>query len=274
VRERLESKLIYFPEPYPAGLYSAAEGIEPREGAIAPRIEDCALTAEDGVRLHAWFATPCTREGGEVRDVPALGTLLWLHGNAGNLSYRLDMLAALMTLPARVLLLDYRGYGKSEGQPSEEGLYRDARAAWRYLTSERGVPAGEVVVLGKSLGGAPACQLATEVEPAGLIVQSSFTSVPDMAARLMPLVPRMLIKTKMDSLSKVRTIACPKLFVHGPRDEVVLYDMGQRLFEAACEPKEFYAVPNAGHNETWLAGGEAYLDTLRAFLKRCCAGSA
>ncbi len=267
--EWLEQKLIYFPERYPAGLYGAEAGIEPREGGIAPAIEDCSLTTDDGVRLHGWFATPRTRQGGVVEDVPCEQVLLWFHGNAGNISYRLDMLAALTALPARVFLLDYRGYGKSEGTPSEEGLYRDARASWRFLTEERGVPAEQVVLLGKSLGGAPACQLATEVEPAGLIVQSSFTSVPDMAALVMPIMPRFMISTKMDSLSKVRTIRCPKLFVHGPRDEVVPYSMGQRLYEAACEPKEFHVVPSAGHNETWIVGGEAYLNVLRAFLTRC-----
>jgi uncharacterized protein len=250
----LEKQLIYFPERYPGGIYADAQ-------RLCPELEDVSLEASDGVKLHAWFAPPQT---------PTERTLLWLHGNAGNISHRLDMLLRLVRLPARVLLLDYRGYGKSEGTPSEEGLYRDARAAWDWLTTVRGVSAKNVVIFGKSLGGAPACELALNVEAAGLIVQSSFTSVPDMASRVLPLVPKFLVTTQMDSVNKVGQISCPKLFVHGPKDEVVPYSHGRKLFEAACEPKEFLDVPDAGHNETYLVGGDAYLDRLRAFLDRCC----
>lgn len=252
----LEKQLIYFPERYPGGLYEEAQ-------RLCPDLEDVSLTAGDGVALHAWLAPPVK---------PTERTLLWLHGNAGNISYRLDMLLRLVHLPAQVLLLDYRGYGKSEGEPSEAGLYRDARAGWDWLTKERGVSPSNLVIFGKSLGGAPACELATHVNAAGLIVQSSFTSVPDMAGRVLPIYPKFMVRTKMDSVNKVGKISCPKLFVHGSRDEVVPFSHGKRLFAAACEPKAFHEVPGALHNETYLVGGDAYLDRLRAFLDECCGG--
>jgi fermentation-respiration switch protein FrsA (DUF1100 family) len=244
--------MIYFPERYPGGLYS--------EGARLPGLEDCTLTAEDGVKLHGWFLSSEATER----------TILFFHGNAGNLSYRLDMLVAMHALPARVFIVDYRGYGKSEGSPSESGLYADARAAWRFLTDEKGIPPGKIVIFGKSLGGAPACELATEVSPGGLIVQSSFASVPAMARLVFPFMPGFLVTTKMDSLRKVPGIACPKLFIHSKRDEVIPFRQGRALFEAACEPKAFYEVVGAGHNETHLVGGRAYWDRLGAFLDACC----
>ena len=249
----LENRMIYFPERYPGGLY--AEG--PR---LLPGLADCELTADDGVKLHAWFLDSEATER----------TILFFHGNAGNLSHRVDLLAAMLALPARVLILDYRGYGKSEGSPSESGLYADARAAWAFLTEQRGIAPEKIVIFGKSLGGAPACELATEVTPAGLIMQSSFTSVPAMAKLVFPLIPRFMLTTQMDSMSKVPRITCPKLFIHSQRDEVVPYRLGRKLFEAACEPKDFYEVVGAGHNETLRVGGRPYLERMREFLDTCC----
>jgi hypothetical protein len=200
--------------------------------------------------------------------------LLFFHGNAGNVAYRYDLLRRLVTIPAQVLAVDYRGYGRSEGMPSEAGLYRDARAAWEFLSAARGVPAERIVIFGKSLGGAPAVDLASQVAPAGLVVQSSFTSIPDIAATLMPLIPRALIRTRMDSLAKIATVRCPKLFIHGSADEIVAYAMGRRLFDAAPGPKRFFDVPGASHNETHVVGGEAYLGALRDFVSECLHGAA
>jgi fermentation-respiration switch protein FrsA (DUF1100 family) len=254
-----EDRLIYFPTPAPDG-FREVEALRARDPE-APRIEDCFFETGDGVRLHGWYCAPPRGEGRAV--------LLFFHGNAGNLAYRYDLLRRLVALPSEVLIIDYRGYGKSAGAPSEEGLYLDARAAWEHLTRGRGVAPSRVVIFGKSLGGAPAIDLARAVEPAGLVVQSSFTSVPDMAARLMPLLPRALIRTRMDSLAKIAEVRCPKLFIHSPADEVVPYQLGRRLFEAAPPPKRFHDVPGAPHNETYLVGGEAYLTALREFLRSC-----
>lgn len=257
-----ENSLIYFPSRYPDGYWEKAV-IATRTGCL---IEDCEPAAEDGVRLHAWWCHPPQEASGPTRDM----VLLWFHGNAGNLSHRVDMMVKMArSLPVQVLIVDYRGYGKSQGRPSEQGLYRDARAAWRYLVEERGVASDRIVIFGKSLGGAAAVDLATRVRPAGLIVQSSFSSIRDMAAHHFPFVPRFLVRSKMDSVNKVPRIDCPKLFVHSPSDEVVPYRLGRRLYEAAAEPKSFYEVVGSGHNETYLVGGGPYWAALREFVTSC-----
>ena len=129
-------------------------------------------------------ATPHKKRAGEFVPVSSDMVLLWFHGNAGNITHRLDMIRGLMELPVQVFIMDYRGYGKSEGSPSERGMYLDARAAWDYLTVERRIPANRIIIFGKSLGSAPAVDLASKVEAAGLIVQSGFTSAADMAATI------------------------------------------------------------------------------------------
>jgi fermentation-respiration switch protein FrsA (DUF1100 family) len=256
----LEEQMIYFPTRYPDGLWDT-EAAALNSGCT---IADCSFEAADGVRLHAWMCTPRRAEGltGDM-------VLLWFHGNAGNLSHRTELMFRLADTPARVLIIDYRGYGRSDGKPSEEGLYLDARAAWGYLVDERRVSPDRIVLFGKSLGGAVAVDLATEVVPAGIIVQSSFTSVPDMAARHFPFVPRALIRTRMDSLSKIADVKAPKLFIHSTADEVAPFEFGRRLYEAAPEPKRFHQVDGAGHNETWAVGGFGYFRAIRDFVLYC-----
>ena len=260
-----EDKLIYLPDRYPQGRWDVSDP-PAREGEIVPRIEDCHFTASDGVKLHGWLASPQRKVNGKFEPVQAEAVLLWFHGNAGNISSRYEMIRMLMQLPARIFIIDYRGYGKSEGSPNEAGLYIDARAAWDYLTGERQVPAERIIIFGKSLGGAPAIDLASRVEPAGLIVQSSFTSIKDMAASILPLFPGFILRTKMDSKEKIASVRCPKLFIHSPIDEVVPYRLGRALFEAAPEPKRFYEVRGAPHNETYIVGGKPYLEALREFI--------
>lgn len=264
----LEEKFIYFPIKYPAGEWDVEE-IYAGRGQTIPKVEDCFFSATDGVRLHGWFCTPQRKTEQGMAPVPTEMTLLWFHGNAGNISHRYDMIRRLMPLPVSVFILDYRGYGKSKGEPSEQGIYLDARAAWDYLVQQRGLSAGRIALFGKSLGSAAAIELATQVDPAGLIVQSGFTSIPEMASAVLPFIPRHMVRTKMDSIGKVGRIRCPKLFIHSPTDEVVPYALGRRLYEAAAEPKRFYQVAGAPHNETYLVGGAAYLEALRSFLHSC-----
>ena len=253
---------------YPQGEWDVSNPLA-REGQIVPGIEDCYFSTVDGVKLHGWYCTPKTRTGRELIPVSTQMVLLWFHGNAGNITDRYDMIRALMQVPVRILIIDYRGYGRSEGSPSERGIYDDARAAWDYLSAERGVRPEEIIIFGKSLGGAPAIELATTVRPAGLIVQSSFTSIPDMAGSVIPLFPGMLLRTKMDSISKIGRVSCPKLFIHSPGDELVPFEMGRRLYAAAAEPKRFYEVPAAPHNSTWMVGGKTYLEEMRSFVESC-----
>jgi len=256
----LESQMIYFPTRYPDGLW-APEDVTRHSGCT---LEDCFFSTEDGLRLHGWWCRPTHAEG-----VTADMVLLWFHGNAGNLSHRADLMLRLAKTPAQVFIVDYRGYGRSEGRPSEEGLYRDGQAAWRYLSGERRVAPERIVLFGDSLGAAVAVDLATRVQAAGIIVQSGFTSVPDMAAAHFPFVPRALIRTRMDSLAKIQKVEGPKLFIHSPQDEVVPYELGRRLFEAAGEPKSFLDIPGASHNDMDVVGGHVYFDAFARFLAQC-----
>jgi hypothetical protein len=242
-----EKRLIYFPtrahDATPAGLGLAHEEVE--------------LVAADGVRLHGWF-------------LPAKGsrlTVLLFHGNAGNVSHRLDR-ALMMQLRLKVdtLLLDYRGYGRSEGSPDEAGTYEDARAAHRWLVA-RGTSPERLVLFGESLGSAVATQLATEVASRALVLESPFTSVPDMARAVYPFLPLWpFVRTRYDTLSKIAAMRVPLLILHGERDEVVPFAQGRRVFEAAPGPKRFFAIPGAGHNDTYLVGGDAYWRALSDFM--------
>jgi fermentation-respiration switch protein FrsA (DUF1100 family) len=244
-----ERKLIYFPQ--------RAHDVTPRDLGLA--FEDLTLTAEDGVRIHAFYLPPT----GEPR-----WTVLLAHGNGGNVSHRLDRALLLQSkLQAAVLLFDYRGYGRSEGSPDEEGTYRDARAAHRWLVEEKGVPADRLVAFGESLGSAVALDLALARPCRALVLESPFASVPAMARAVYPFLPLWpFVRTRYDNEAKVPRLAVPLLVLHGDRDEVVPFSQGRRLFEAAPEPKRFFAIPGAGHNDTYLVGGAAYWNAVRAFL--------
>ena len=268
VTPMLENRCIYYPVKFPEGEWDVSKP-PAREGQIVPLVEDCYFKTADGVKLHGWFCTPNRKVGGGLTPVSAEMVLLWFHGNAGNVTDRYDMIRALMQVPVKIFIIDYRGYGKSEGSPSESGLYADAIAAWDYVSTERAVRPENVILFGKSLGGAPAIDLATKVQPAGLIVQSSFTSIPAMARTLIPLFPGVVLRTKMDSISRIGRISCPKLFIHSPADELVPFEMGRKLYETAIEPKRFYEVPGAPHNSTWMVGGETYLEEVRSFVQSC-----
>lgn len=250
-----EPGAIYFPERYPAGDW------EPRQAGL--NIEDCYFPAADGVLLHAWYIPP---------PAPILSgqgdfTLLYLHGNAGNLTHRIEALSRLHQLPASILILDYRGYGRSQGSPSEQGLYLDADAAYHYLVEAKHVPPERLVVLGESLGSAVAVDLAARRPVAGLILEAPFSSARDVARRVIPLpFAGFLIRSRFDSASKIGSVRVPLLIAHGERDSVIPIDLGRKLFAAAREPKFFYALPQAEHNDIPFEGGEAYLDRIREFL--------
>ncbi len=243
--ESLVNRFIYFPDPHwaltPADLGLAAE--------------EARLTPEPGVQLHAWFFP---------RTDP-LATLLFCHGNAGNVSHRLDNVARLVQTGFQVLLFDYRGYGRSSGQPSEQGLYRDAAAAWTYLVARAGTSDAPCVIFGRSLGGAVAVELATRVAADGLIIESTFTSARAMARLAFPF-PLPALPVKYDSLSKVGGLETPLLVIHGELDELIPVAQGQALYRAAPEPKAWYPIPGAGHNDTYVVGGEGYFRRLVDFV--------
>lgn len=248
----MEDSMIYFPVKYPEGFWRPSE--------FGVTVEDWFFTAQDGVQLHGWYAPS---EG-------APHTLLWFHGNAGNISHRLDQLKMLLErVKVNVFILGYRGYGRSEGSPDEAGLYKDAQAAYDYLVSQKNARANQLVLYGQSLGGAVAVDLALARPCAGLIIESSFTSAKDMAKKLYPFLPlHYFLGVKFDSAAKIARLHLPVLIMHGTEDEVIPYELGQKLFAAANEPKEFYPIPGATHNDPYLVGGEPYYAKIREFIQR------
>lgn len=261
-----QDRFLYFPAKAPVGNWDVVQ-IQPGFVGYTPKIEDRFFAAADGVRLHAWWCTPVRTREGKTVPADAKVTLLLFHGNSGNVTDTYDLLLTLVSLPANILAVDYRGYGKSQGTPSEEGLYSDGRGAWDEVTGRLGVPADRVILFGDALGSAVAVDLATRVRPAGLIVQSGFTSMPDLVHEGFPILPRFIVRARMDSLSKIRGLRCPAMFVHGTADESIPYDLGRRLFEAAPDPKRLLAVRGASHLETFRLDEKEYLKALRGFLR-------
>ncbi len=245
-----ENRLIFFPPRYPEGFVSIQ--------AYGLRLEEVWLTAADGVKLNA-----------SLLPVPESSkVLLWFHGNAENIGMGSDHLKALAQLGVNVFALDYRGYGKSEGSPDEAGVYRDAEAAYLYLVEGRHFDPKDVFVYGHSLGGAVAVELASRHECGGLIVESSFTSVPAMAHRIyhVPFI-EYLPHSRFDSLAKIARVRAPVLIIHGTEDMVIPFEMGQKLFEAARQPKTLMRIEGAGHDDPYVVGGEAYFNRLRTFVQ-------
>ena len=223
---RLLDALLFFPE---------------RGGVPAPPgIEDVWFASADGERLHGWWVPAAGK--------PALGHVLLCHGNAGTIADRLPHARLLAGAGLDVLLFDPRGYGRSSGRPHEEGTYADGRAARAALLAREGVDPARVLLLGESLGGAVALRLAVEDPPAGLVLQSAFASVRDVAAVHYPFIPRALVPDAYPSLRLVGGLRAPLLVVHGERDDVVPVEHGRRLFAAAPEPKALRTFPEAGHD--------------------------
>ena len=227
----LDRMMIYFPQ----------RGIAATPDSVGLAYEDVYLTAADGTRIHGWHIQ------GES-DI----TLLWFHGNAGNISHRLDNILMLhQRLGVGVFIIDYRGYGLSEGRPSEKGIYMDAEAAFGYLTDELGLDAErDVVLFGRSLGVGVAVEMGTRHKVKGVILESGFTSIRDMArASGSPLpisIVLMLFEARYDSLSKIGRVESPVMILHGDRDDTVPFWMAEKLFAAASDPKTLYPIRGAG----------------------------
>ncbi len=247
-----QSRLIYFPT---------------REYAVTPmdvglEFEDLTLETSDGVAIAAWY----------VPHAAAKGSVIFCHGNAGNISDRLESLKLLHRAGLNVLIFDYRGYGRSEGRPTETGTYQDAESAWTYLVQVKKQSPDQIVLFGRSLGGAVAIELAGRHTPAALVVESTFTSLLDIGRIHYPFLPvRWLLTYRYDSLSKVPGIGCPKLFIHGREDELIPLANGRALFAAAARPKEFLETPG-GHNTGGFTYSPAYTAKLAGFLNRALGG--
>lgn len=241
-----ESAMLYFP----------SRVITAHPGSYGLPWEKVSLTATDGVRLSAWYM-PGTREDGPV--------MLCLHGNGGNLSNRVEKMRIFHDAGAAQLWVEWRGYGESGGRPSEHGLYRDAEAARAWLAAVKGVGDARLVLYGESLGNGPAIESAASGHAAGLIVDSGFTSVPDMAALVLPWMPRVLVATRFDNLATLPRVRAPVLFLHSREDDVVPFEMARRNFAAANEPKRFVEMRGT-HNDGFLDTGAAYGAAVREFL--------
>jgi len=220
--------------------------------------EDLRLATEDGTAIHGWYLPAPSSKPGFV--------LLYCHGNAGNISHRLTKARMLRPLGLAILLFDYRGYGRSAGTPSEEGTYWDAEAAYRYLVDKKGYPPERIILYGESLGSAVALELALRRGSRALILESPFTSVMEMGQRILPFLPlRWLLRYHYDNLAKIPRLREPLLILHSPQDDVVPYEMGRRLFEAAPEPKRFFEL-RGDHNDGFLETGDAYPKAFADFL--------
>ena len=244
-----QASYVYFPE-------MPSRKVESTPADIGLAFEPVKLRTADGETLDGWF----------IPAPQARGTLLYLHGNGGNIGHRLDPIAVFHRLGLNILIFDYRGYGASTGKPTEEGTYQDALAGWRFLTQEKGVKAAQIVLFGESLGGAIAAWLAARHTPAALIIFATFTSLPEMAQQLYPFLPaRLLARYRYETRAALDRVKCPVLIMHSPEDEIIPFSHGQALFAAAHEPKRFLEL-HGGHNDALFVSREAYARAVKELL--------
>ena len=245
---KFERSQMYFPEAV----------LETIPSAIGLDYDDLFLTTSDGVRIHGWW----------IPADKSRGALLFCHGNAGNISHRLESIRIFHRMGLDLFIFDYRGYGRSEGAPSEEGTYRDAAAAYDYLHRTRGIAPERIIIFGRSLGGAVAVELAKEKKAGALICEATFTSAVDMGKLIFPFLPvGLLIFDRYDAVSKVGELRLPKLFIHSRDDELVPFEQGERLFQAAADPKEFLEI-RGSHGGGFLENESAYCRAINGFLDR------
>jgi fermentation-respiration switch protein FrsA (DUF1100 family) len=239
------------------GIYFPLRKIDSTPKEIGLEFEDVYFFSPDGTKLNGWY-------------IPAKklrATLLFCHGNAGNISHRIEIIDMFCRIGLDIFIFDYRGYGRSQGSPTEKGLYADASAAYTYLIEKRKLNEGTIVVYGKSLGANVAVELCSKVRPAALISESAFASALEMGKKLFPFLPvKWFVTIKYDALSKIKDITVPKLIIHSEDDEIIPFQQGKKLYEAAPEPKEFYPM-RGGHNEAIFRAKEDFVSKIDAFLQ-------
>ncbi|HDH98508.1 MAG TPA: alpha/beta hydrolase [Deltaproteobacteria bacterium] len=241
-----QSRLIYFP----------TSEIVATPDQIGLSYKSVSFKAPDGVKLSGWFIPA---------DSPR-GVVIFCHGNAGNISHRLESIEIFHGLRLSTFIFDYRGYGASEGTPSEEGSYLDVKGAWNYLIEHEGLASSDIILFGRSLGGAVAAWLAGQYTPKALIIESTFTSAPDLAGELYFYLPvKLLCRYKYNALAAIREVQCPVLIVHSQEDEIVSFRHGRVLFDAANDPRVFLEI-SGSHNEGFITSSSVYLNGLKAFL--------
>jgi fermentation-respiration switch protein FrsA (DUF1100 family) len=245
---RFVESQIFFPDPFLV--------CTPAEAALS--FEDVRFMTQDGVRLHGWL----------VPANPSQGLMLFCHGNAGNVSHRVDNIRRLHDIGLSVFIFDYRGYGQSEGTISEVGFYEDAEAAYQVARLHADRTGAKLVIFGRSLGGIAAVHIASRFPAEGIILESTFTHMAAMAKEHFPLpVPEGLLRHKLNALAKIPQVKAQTLFFHGDQDDIVPMRLGRELFEAATASKEWVTLEGAGHNDTYLVAGQAYFDKMEAFVR-------
>jgi len=240
----LERRLIFHPE----------KTIFQTPADVGLAFDDLYFVTGEGLRLNGWY----------IPHPDATLTLFWCHGNAGNISHRVQNIRLLHDkVKINIFIFDYRGYGRSEGSPSESGTYLDGFAAAQFLRERYRVEPAQLVIFGRSLGATVAAELATQLASLVLILESPFVSVPEMARAIFPLLPvGRFLSTQYNTVEKLQRVKTPVFILHGEQDEVVPFAQGRKVFAAAAEPKRFYTIRGARHNDTFLAGGEAYFAAL------------
>ncbi len=252
LRGRFQQSQTFFPTRYPTGIWDPS--------VFGLPYEDVWFESEDGVGLHGWW----------IHHPKAMATVVFCHGNSGSISDQVGVFLQMRRLRVNIFAFDYRGYGRSAGEPSEQGLFRDVRAACDHVHEQWGVDFERMLLFGHSLGGAVAIDGALHRPVSGLIVQSSFTQIRDMARHIYQEFPlHVIARNEFRSIEKVSSLAMPKLFIHGTEDGTVPFVIGETLFGAAADPKEWYPVPRAGHNDVDRLGNFRYFRALSRFCRRC-----
>ena len=247
--------ILYFMQP--SFLYVPTAEVLYGPEQLGLDFEDVRLQTEDDVKLAGWFIPA---ENAEF-------TLLFCHGNGGNISHRLDSINIFNKLGLNCLIFDYRGYGNSEGKPSEEGTYRDAMTAYKWLLQKKNLPAKKIIIFGRSLGGSIAAYLASKVEAKGLIIESGFTSYVDVGQKFYPyMAVKLFASYGYKTIDYVRSVNCPVLMIHSRDDEIIPFEFGLKLYEVANEPKEFIEIIGS-HNDGFLYSGEAYQQGLTKWIQ-------
>jgi fermentation-respiration switch protein FrsA (DUF1100 family) len=247
----IQSKMIYFPNV-------PGRGITVRPDDIGLPFEEVCIETTDKVSIYGWFIPAKNQRG----------VILFCHGNAGNISHRLESIQIFNQLGLSTFIFDYRGYGQSQGKVSEKGTYLDAEAAWDYLVQKKRIPPSEIIVFGRSLGGSIAAYLVQDKQPKGLIVESTFSSIRDIGSDLYPYLPvRLISRFNYDSKDYIKNVNCPVLVVHSTDDEMISIEHGRRLFEAADEPKEFLEIEGT-HNEGIIKSRQQYIEGLASFISK------
>ena len=245
--------LYFFQEKF---VYRPSTRIKVTPASVGMYYEEVALVASDGVRLNGWY----------LPLADARGTVLFCHGNAGNISNLLGVAEDAHRLGLGILLFDYRGYGQSEGTPSEEGTHRDAEAAWNYLVQEAGLAPDQIAIIGRSLGGPIAARLARDKKPAALFLEETFTSIPELGRELYPIFPvGLLARYEYPTLEYLKQVQCPVLISHSRDDMFIVFEHGQRLYEAAGQPKAFTKL-RGGHSSAFSEDAATYEAGVEAFL--------